>query len=498
MYLCYLKIENKITKIKYNIMKKILSLLITAMLLAAPAIEAKVVLPHILGSNMVLQQQTNVKLWGKATNNTKVTVITSWNNKKYSCMSDNSGNWILAVETPEAGGPFTLKFNDGETLELTNIMIGEVWFCSGQSNMEMPVKGYGSMPVTNNNEILAKAKASVPIRMFTAKRQSVKTPMDDDEGEWKVNEPANVGDCSATAYFFARFLQDVLEVPVGIVVSSWGGSAIEAWMNPEAVKEVAPEISLAHLTPEGKIKYQHQDAALLYNGMIHPFLNLTFRGMIWYQGEANNGRPVQYRKLMKGFVKELRSEFSNGDFPFYYVQISPFRYGGVDLIGSSYLREAQMLFMNDMPNVGMACTMDIPGEVYNIHPRFKDIVGARLAYWALAKTYGKTGFSYCGPIYKSMTVKDGKATISFDHADNNLVPFSENIAGFEIAGADSIFHEAKAVSHGQTVEVSCDAVKEPVAVRYCFKNFCTGTLFNTYGLPASSFRTDDWPIDVKK
>jgi len=477
-------------------MKKLLSILITAFLLVVPSLEAKIQLPHVIASNMVLQQQSTVKLWGTARSNAKVSVTTSWNNKAYACTSNKDGHWIVSVTTPKAGGPFTITISDGEKLVLNNIMSGEVWFCSGQSNMEMPVKGYSTMPSTDCNNVIAKAKPSVPIRMFMAKRISSKTPKDDIEGTWMVNSTKGVAECSATAYFFARYIQDVLEVPVGIVVSCWGGSSIETWMSPEAVKSAAPELPLDHLTPEGKVKVPNGDASLLYYGMLNPFFNLKFRGMLWYQGETNAARPEQYNRLMKGFVSELRKEFPNGDFPFYYVQISPYEYNGADKIYSALLRETQMKVMNEIPNVGMACTLDI-GEKYNIHPKAKDIVGERLAYWALAKTYGMTDFSYCGPIYKSMNVKDGKAIISFTYDDNGLIPFMKELEGFEIAGADRVFHPAKALfhAHATTVEVTSDEVKEPVAVRYCFKNWCVGSFFNSYGLPASSFRTDDWPID---
>lgn len=472
-------------------MKKSLFLVACGLLFASMT-DAKIKLPTILADNMVLQQQSSVKLWGEATPGKKVTVSTSWNQKKYSTQAGQDGKWLVKVGTPAAGGPYNVTISDGEALTLKDILIGEVWFCSGQSNMEMPVKGFGSSPIEGANELIAKAKASTPIRIYTAKLTYNRTPQTDCEGVWRVNNQEGVANASATAYFFAKFLQETLDVPVGIVVSSWGGSKVEAWMSGKALESFKGEIGMDHLTGSGDVQAPNQRACLLRNAMIEPYLNYTIRGMIWYQGESNAGNPKQYRELMKSFVADTRDAFGQGEFPFYYVQIAPHRYGGVDQVGSAGLREAQMQNLKDIPNCGMAITMDVAGPAYNIHPAQKKEVGDRLAYWALAKTYGKKDFSYCGPVYKSMEVKDGKAFISFDYADMGLAPFEEALKGFEMAGADKVFHPAKAFVHGGQLVVVSESVPSPAAVRYCYKNYAIGNLTNTYGLPASSFRTDDW------
>lgn len=472
-------------------MKKSLFLVACGLLFASMA-GAKIKLPTILADNMVLQQQSSVKLWGEATPGKKVMVSTSWNRKKYSVQAGSDGRWLVKVDTPAAGGPYDVTISDGEALTLKNILIGEVWFCSGQSNMEMPVKGFGSSPIEGSNELIAKASVSTPIRIYTAKLTYNRIPQADCEGAWRVNDQEGVANASATAYFFAKFLQEALDIPVGVVVSSWGGSKVEAWMSGKALEPFKGEINMDHLTGSGDVQSPNQRACLLRNAMIEPYLNFAIRGMIWYQGESNAGQPEQYRKLMKSFVADTRDAFGQGEFPFYYVQIAPHRYGGVDQVGSAGLREAQMQNLKDIPNSGMAITMDVAGPAYNIHPAQKKEVGDRLAYWALAKTYGKTGFSYCGPVYKSLEVKDGKAFVSFEYADMGLAPFEEEIKGIEIAGADKVFHPAKAFVQGGRLVVANESVSTPVAVRYCYKNYSLGNLTNTYGLPASSFRTDDW------
>jgi len=460
-------------------------------------VEAKINLPHVIASNMVLQQQTQVNLWGLAKYNAKVTVQTSWNNQSYETRSDGEGRWIISVSTPKAGGPYDITISDGEALKINNVLIGEVWFCSGQSNMEMPVKGFTSMPVKDANEVIACAKASVPIRIFMAERSASKKLEEDCPGIWALNEGTGVADASATAYFFAKFMEETLGVPIGIIVSSWGGSQIESFMSKETLQKVAPEFSFSDLEGQEKVKAPHHEPCMLYNGMIYPFRNLIFKGMLWYQGESNRRNPEQYHRLFPAFVKEMRENvFHSGQFPFYYVQIAPHRYDGENLIQTAEIREVQLQGLKEIPNSGMAVTMDIPGPSYNIHPCYKKEVGMRLGLWALAKTYDKKGISYSGPVYEKLEIKDNKAFISFNHADNGLAPYYESLSGFEIAGADRVFYPAHAAVNRskQYVEVSSKSVLNPVAVRYCFKNYVVGSLFNNYGLPASSFRTDDWPL----
>lgn len=297
-------------------------LLLTHFLSVSTFVEAKVQLPSVLSSNMVLQQQANVKLWGKAKENSSVTIKTSWDNRTYKTTADKQGKWLLNVSTPTAGGPYEITFSDGEALTLKNILIGEVWFCSGQSNMEMPMSGFDRQPTQGTNDIIAKAKASTPIRIYNTDskdgrwvRQYSKTPQEDCKGEWLENTPVNVSHTSAAAYFFARYIQEVLEVPVGIIVSSLGGSKVEAWMSREAISPFK-SIDLAILDNDEPVKNITATPCVLYNGKIAPFTNFTIKGFLWYQGESNRDNADLYQSLMPAFVKDLRSKWNIGEFPF--------------------------------------------------------------------------------------------------------------------------------------------------------------------------------------
>ncbi len=463
-------------------------------LTAAVSVEAKVVLPHIFGDNMVLQQQTDVKIWGTANPSSKVVITPSWDsNASVTVKSGKDGKWTATLSTPEAGGPYTVTLSDGETLELNNVMTGEVWFCSGQSNMEMPMKGFTTQPVEGAADVIMRAKTSTPIRVCMVKKAAEFTPQDDCDASWSENTPEVVANTSATAYYFARYIQDVLEVPVGIIVSSWGGSSMEAWMDRETVSSEFPEFDLSFIDKEEMPKNKHQVPTLLYNGMLHPVIPFTVKGIIWYQGEQNRRNPEQYLRLQPSFAKMFREQWGLGDIPFYYVQIAPFNYSGDD---SAYLREAQMKALELIPNSGMAVTLDI-GDVTCIHPAKKQQVGERLAYLALTQTYGRKGIDPYSPIYKSWEVKDGKALVYFNVGADGLAPLGPELDGFEVARADRIFHPAtaKVIRNGKIVnmvEVSCPEVADPAAVRYGFHNDSVGTLYNNYGIPASSFRTDDW------
>lgn len=320
-------------------------LLLVHFLSISTSVEAKVKLPSVLSSNMVLQQQSNVKLWGEAKENSFVTIKTSWNNKSYKTATDQQGKWLLIVSTPVAGGPYEISFSDGETLTLKNILIGEVWFCSGQSNMEMPMSGFDRQPTQGTNDIIAKAKASTPIRIYNTDskdgrwvRQFSKTPQEDCKGEWLENSPSNVSHTSAVAYFFAKYIQEVLEVPVGIIVSSLGGSKVEAWMSREAITPFK-SIDLSILDNDEPIKNITATPCVLYNGKIAPFTNFTIKGFLWYQGESNRDNADLYKSLMPAFVKDLRNKWSIGEFPFYFVEIAPFNYESADGTSAARMRE---------------------------------------------------------------------------------------------------------------------------------------------------------------
>ena len=472
--------------------------MIVSILLSSNYIQAKIVLPSILDSNMILQQQSKVKLWGTSNSKADVKIITSWNKNVYNTKADKEGNWEVKVSTPTAGGPYYISIADNEEIVLNNVLIGEVWFCSGQSNMEMPMRGFDRQPVFGTNTIIAKAKTRTPIRMFTTDskdgkwvRQYSKIPQSDCQGSWLENKPENVANISAVAYFFAQYIQEVLEVPVGIIVSSWGGTQVESWMSREAISPFT-EIDLSVLDSK-ESKVNHHAPCVLYNAKIAPLLKFTIKGFLWYQGESNRLNPDLYARLMPAFVKDLRNNWGLGEFPFYFVQIAPFNYDDAAGTSAARIREVQLQNMKEIPNSGMVTTLDIGSPIF-IHPIDKETVGTRLAWWALAETYGKSGFGYKPPIYKDIDIAGNKVYINFENAEKVICPMWTQLSGFEIAGDDKKFYPAKAEIETKTARlaVSSDNVAKPVAVRYAYKNYEKASVFSIYGIPAAPFRTDKW------
>lgn len=645
----------------------------------------KIVLPSLIGDNMLLQQKTDVKIWGKAKPGHKISVASSWN-AAAKTLSGEDGKWSVKLATPEAGGPYTITISSGDTtIKVNNILIGEVWFCSGQSNMEMPVAGWPP-----NDTIMTSAKsiaaASIPeIRLFNVEKNISGEPLDDCKGQWLVCSPQSVAQFSATAFFFGRKLHNDLHIPVGLIESAWGGTPSESWTSSDAlVKEnefvqeinaikesiplqaeyhkwldghkkveipvdgqdkwkdlsfndegVAapefddhawPEMKLPDLfekaigafdgavwfrkvvdipsgmknkqlffslgpiddmdrtyfngklvgtteipgfwqtdryytvpagivkegknviavrvvdtqggggiygTPEkmrlidtgdpknfisinGDWKYQpvaeymgstfyiyditaneylgkkrpvNLDAgtpSVLFNGMVNHVLPYQIKGAIWYQGEANVGRADQYSRIFPAMISNWREAWGIKDFPFYFVQIAPYVYAGVDSTESAYLREAQESALK-LPGTGMAVTFDI-ATVQNIHPPFKTEVGERLALLALNNDYGIKNVCN-GPVYKSMSLAGNVIKLTFDNADNGLILKGDGMKEFEIAGKDGHYVTASAKIEDGAVLVSSVKVKEPVSVRYCWKNGSIASLFNKESLPAWQFRT---------
>jgi sialate O-acetylesterase len=468
-------------------------LLFTFLLLFPFLVSGKVILPYFFSDNMVLQQQTDAAIWGWSNTNTKVQVTTSWNKKKYSTTTDSKGDWKLKIATPSAGGPYQITISDGEAITLKNILIGEVWLCSGQSNMEMPIKGFRDQPILGSNDAIFNS-ANDQIRLYTVPRSVQRSPQDTSKNSfWKSAEPEAVSNFSATAYYFGKLLQQKLKVPIGLVNISYGGSPVEAFMDAETLKAF-PEINIP--SPTDTVKLNNRVATVLYNGMLKPFLGFTIKGCIWYQGESNNDRPQQYETLFPAFVKQIRTQTGQGDFPFYYCQIAPYNYNNYAAANvvnnnSAYLRDAQRKALAKIPNSGMAVLMDI-GEEFNIHPADKITGSKRLAYMALAKTYGLKGFASESPMFESISFANGVGTIKFSNAPNGLTAYGKPLQYFEIAGSNKVFRPAKAsISAGNIIVTSPD-VKEPVAIRYAFKDFIVGDLFSTEGFPVSSFRTDEW------
>lgn len=445
---------------------------------------SEVKLPAVFGDNMVLQQNTNAPIWGYASPNSTVKITVGWNRKAFTVKADNEGKWKITVQTPGAGGPYEITISDGKPVKLDNVLIGEVWVCSGQSNMEMPMRGYFNQPLKGSNEAIA-TSSNPALRLFTVAQASSMKPLDDFTGSWQLCEPENVSRFSATAYYFGLMLNSILKVPVGLINSSWGGTRIEPWINEEGLKKF-DFVKLPDKNQQGKLS--PQTPTVLFNAMINPMAGYSIKGTIWYQGESNSKEPDKYRMLLPGLAESWRAAWGQGDFPFYYVQIAPYDYGQTR---SELLREAQMKASGTIPHFAMVSIMDI-GERNRIHPMDKKAGGDRLAYLALNDTYGRSGFTGQSPVYKSMTIAGTDVKLTFDNATNGLTSFDRELSNFEVAGEDRVFYPAKAKIDGTNVVVTCPEVQAPVAVRYAFKNFVVGDLFNIEGMPASSFRTDDW------
>lgn len=621
---------------------------------------AQLKLPAFFSDSMVLQQNTSAPVWGWAKAGEKVEVSGSWSGKTVQATADNSGKWMVKLPTPKAGGPYDVTIKANETKTLHSVLIGEVWICSGQSNMEMPVQGWSGAPINNSDAEIAEADYPA-IRFFTVEKKIAFAPQQNVKGEWSSCSPASAATFSATAYFFGRELYKHLHIPIGLIHTSWGGTVAEAWtseaslrtmndfnkgidvvnqlatdmkerMLKDSLNTVAWQKALAskdnsyaadatdtswhtmalpttweskgldidgivwfkrtvdvpvawqgkivklnlgpiddndvtflngsvvdstlqdgmwmkernYTVPANLIKpgkntlavkvidnaggggiygkpgqlklyaegendtinlsgdWLYKVAAVkppvatnsnpnqptvLYNGMLAPLVPFAIKGAIWYQGEANVGRAKQYSKLFPLMITDWRNLFKAPDFPFYFVQIAPYNYGG-DSTQAAALRDAQRRTLTALPNTGMAVTMDI-GEADNIHPANKQDVGKRLSLWALNKTYGDKNIIFSGPLYKGFEVKGNKVIVSFTNTDGGLTSNNKPLKDFELQDADGTWKTATASIEGDKIIVSSDAVAKPAGVRYAYYSYAEGTLFNGKGLPASSFTSED-------
>jgi len=650
--------------------QRLKSILLIALLLCISAFaQAKILLPSVFGNNMVLQQKTNAAIWGKANAGKAVKVMVSWNKINYGAIADANGNWKIKVATPGYGGPYTITISDGELLVLNNVLIGDVWICSGQSNMEMPLAGWGK--ILNSEKEIAEAKYP-NIRLLQADHITSNFPINDAKvanGGWQECSPKYIAEFSSTAYFFAREVYEKTKIPIGLIHTSWGGTIAEAWTSAESLKKMSDfsaavdKIQQAGINPStvsynekvsnwvkmttekdsgyqaGQLKWVTaettdwksmtlptlwEEAALknfdgivwfsrrvtipenwktngiklnlgtiddndityvngvkvgetvgynvgrsyaipadllkpgeniitvrvfdsgggggiygeakdlnvtnnagekislagdwkykigldfkniepkpyeengpnrptvLYNAMIHPYLQFSIKGAIWYQGESNADRAYQYRELFPLMIKDWRQKWAQGDFPFYFVQLANFMQIDNEPSQSAWaeLREAQQKTLA-LPNTGMATIIDI-GDAKDIHPKNKQEVGRRLALIALAKTYGQK-INYSGPVYQSNKIEGKQIILTFGNSQNGLkTADGKALTGFAIAGADKKFYWAKASIKGNQIIVSSDQVANPVAVRYAWGNNPLCNLVSNDGLPASPFRTDTW------
>ena len=483
-------------------MKKYVILPLLALL--ALSAQAKVRLSHLVGDNMVLQQQRNVRLWGWARPGSEVKVTVSWNSSVTMVMAGSDGSWIARIMTPKASyEPLTLTFDDGDgPLTIRNVLSGEVWVCAGQSNMEMPVRGFWGCPVEGYNDVVIDSRNHSAVRSVKVPSIMRMEPQTDAQCEWRECGPQTVGDFSATGYFFARTMHQALDVPIGIIEANKGGSRVESWLTKENLQRYTSEPTDSAGIVAFKPEYDYQRALFWGNGTFNPILKATVKGILFYQGCSNVGDPGnQYSERLKLLVEQWRSQFGLGEIPFYFVEIAPYHYDDVQATNGALLREQQQRAAQIIPNSSLVCTNDLayPYETTQIHPAQKRQVGERLAWTALNRDYGFEQVLYKSSRYKDMMVKGDTVFIHLQdnyHAD---APF-EQIEGFEVAGEDRVFYPAQAQHFWQpgggywdeAIIVTSPVVLQPVAVRYCFRNFQLGNVKNGANLPLFPFRTDNW------
>jgi sialate O-acetylesterase len=487
---------------------------------------ADIRLPAIITDNMVLQQKSKVTLWGWAEPGEYIEVSGGWSKAIVKTKGDEKGNWKVSLNTPLANGiAYSLIFVGKKTLAIKNVLMGEVWLCSGQSNMEFTLAKGPQGYETGVNDFEAEvAKANYPkIRMYTIPETAADTALKDTKGTWEEANPHNACLFSAVAYYYGREIFEKTGLPVGLISSAWGGTEAESWTK-RTILQADPELNLivqrfderVKNFPQAIKKYQAElaqwklDTAAakqqnlplpkapgkptiavahspgkLYNGMIAPIVPYTIKGVIWYQGESNAPRAYQYRKLFPMLINSWRDDHKDNKMPFYFVQISPHASQNADI------REAQLMTYRSLQHVGMVVTTD-NGDSLNIHPRNKEIVGKRLALWPLSHDYGFKNLPYSGPLYKSMKVEEWQIRILFNEVGSGLVAKDGELKEFTIAGDDQVFYPAQAKIDGKTLIVSSPQVLKPVAVRFAWRSVPHPNLYNTAGLPASPFRTDSW------
>lgn len=497
-----------------------LGLLALVVLAAAPA-EAAIRLPKVFGSHMVLQRDIELPFWGWADPGEEVSVTLG--DAKVTAKADEAGKWSLKLPKQKAGGPHEIAVAGKNVVYLTDVLVGDVWVCSGQSNMEWP------MTATKDAQKEIAAAKYPKIRLFHIPKTPAGKPVDDVAADWKACDPATVPSFSAVAFFFGRELQKELDVPIGLINTSWGGTRIEPWTPPvgfesvenPAVSKISKDVEAVHAgfekqklalidQMEAWAAKSRKDVAAgkeiqpppawpghplanagaptgLYNGMVSPIVPFGIRGAIWYQGESNLSEGMLYHDKMKALIGGWRKVWNQGDFPFLFVQLAPFRYGNNSWEVIAGLWEAQTATLA-VPNTGMAVTTDI-GNLADIHPNNKQDVGKRLALWALANTYGKKDLVYFGPLYKSAKPEGAAIRVSYDFAKGLKTTDGAAPKWFEVAGADGKYEPADAKIDGESIVVSSAKVSEPKSVRYGWTESEKPNLVNGADLPACPFRS---------
>jgi len=476
-------------------MKKNILLTLSLALAAVYNSDAAVRLSHLIGDNMVLQQQSEASLWGWDKPGKEVKVSVSWSKDKYSVKTGSDGKWLIKVKTPAASMEAqSITFDDGDKTTLHDILIGEVWVCAGQSNMEMPVRGFDNCPVDNYNKEVLDGNNHPGVRSIKIPSVMSMTPLDDADAAWRKCTMATMGDFSATGYFFARVVSDALGIPVGLIEANKGGTRVESWMTAENLKKYTDD-PLDSMEIVKKYSWDYHRPLLWGNGTFNPILNYTVKGILFYQGCSNVGNPGnQYSENLARLVEQWRQQFGQGDIPFYFVEIAPYYYDNEEADWGARLREQQQRASQIIPNAQIVGTNDCvyPYEKQQIHPAQKQKVGERLAFKALKHLYGMSSLIADAPTYKSMDIKGDSVFVQLDNLNGGISRY-EDIQGFEICGADKVYHKANAIYYWtKGIILTSPEVKEPKNVRYCFKNFQIGNVANQGGLPLFPFRTDDY------
>jgi sialate O-acetylesterase len=523
-----------INKFRWNISGRRFGLLVFCILMTAATAAADIKLPAVISDNMVLQQGRPVAIWGAADPGEQVTV--SLAGQKESATADSNGQWKVQLGPLKQGGPLEMTVAGKNSVTIHNVLAGEVWVCSGQSNMEMPVgrnsQGWSSGVLDFEDEV---AHANYPmLRLFIVKKAVAGAPQTDVQGQWMVASPSTVGNFSAVGYFFGRDLNRTLNFPVGLIDSSWGGTESEAWTSNEAL-DADPDLKAAddswrqriaefpHVLEQYQQKLGEWEKAAeeakatgqvappapdtpidprshswreggLWNGMIAPLTPYAIAGAIWYQGESNAEYAYQYRKAFPTMIQQWRNLWGEGDFPFLFVQLANFVADGPQADSWAVLRESQDKTLA-LPKTGMAVAIDI-GESHNIHPRNKQEVGRRLALAAEGIAYGRK-VEYMGPTFKAVREGQGTLRLEFTHLAGGLVVHGPALMGFEVAGEDQHFFPAEAKIEGNEVVLSSSQVAKPVAARYGWADDPKCNLYNRAGLPAPPFRSDDWKVTTQ-
>ena len=464
-------------------MKILLLAAIFTLFFSSPA-KTQLRLPAIISSGMVLQQNDSASLWGWGNPAERILVTTSWNNRTDTAVVNNRANWRIKVKTPVAGGPYSITLKGRTTIVLNDVMIGEVWICSGQSNMEW-----------NYWNGLQDIKDELPhcyntnIRFFHIPKTTANHPQDDVQAEWKVCDSNSLKSFSAVGYFFGKKINNDLKTPVGLINASWSGTPAEVW-TPEKIFDDDEELRLSAARLQSFRWWPNHDG-LCYNAMIDPVTKFNIAGAIWYQGESNIANNDTYHKLFTTMIKSWREAWKK-DFPFYYVQIAPFKYGFHNV--GALVQEAQTRSMS-LPNTGMVVVTDLVDDVNDIHPKNKKDVGLRLANWALAETYKQKNIVYKSPAYKSKTTNKDQIILSFENVPKGFAA-NDTINGFSVFDSKTEqWYDAQGKIEKDKIIVWSDKATAPSQVRYAFGNTIIGNVFSKEGLPLCPFRTDNFPVD---